>query len=105
MHFDISGFARDVKAIVSGIPSGKVLSYSDVAALAGFPAHARQVGKVLGAIGMDSDVPCHRVVTCTGRTAPHWHSQRQLLAAEGVCFRPNGNVDMKKCRWAFDFEN
>ncbi len=34
-----------------------------------------------------------------GRTAPGWHEQRRLLEAEGVGFRENGCVDMKKYRW------
>lgn len=90
---------KDVVAIVSAIPAGKVLTYGDVAALAGFPSNARQVGYILGAIGVGSDIPCHRVVNSQGRTAPHWHSQTALLREEGITFRPNGNVNMAQHRW------
>ena len=45
------------------------------------------------------DYPCHRVVNHMGRTAPGRHEQRGLLEAEGVGFRENGCVDMKKHRW------
>ena len=96
---DRLSFARDVASIVRAIPAGKVLSYGDVAALAGYPSHSRMVGTILGSIGFDSDTPCHRVVNSQGRCAPHWHSQRKLLENEGVIFTPSGNVDMKSCRW------
>ena len=88
-----------VKEIVAAIPEGMVATYGDVAALAGEPTHARQVGKILGAIGMESEIPCHRVVNSEGRPAPHWLEQRLLLQREGVTFRSNGNVDMKRHRW------
>ena len=92
-------FSRVVAEIVRQIPSGYVISYGDLAALAGFPSHARLAGRTLASIGMDSDVPCHRVVNASGRTAPHWLAQRARLEAEGVRFKPNGCVDMRLCRW------
>ena len=92
-------FARDVRDVVSAIPRGMVLTYGDVAALAGEPTQSRLVGKILGAMGFDSDVPCHRVVNFKGRTAPHWISQAALLREEGVKFSANGLVDMKLHRW------
>lgn len=92
-------FAKDVREIVTAIPEGKVLTYGDVAALAGKPSNSRQVGKILGAIGMDSEVPCHRVVNFQGRTAPHWPTQTALLREEGVIFQPSGLVNLAICRW------
>lgn len=96
---DTTTFALDVRSVVEAIPCGKVLTYGDVAALAGAPAHARLVGKILGCMGFDSPTPCHRVVNFQGRPAPHWPSQKSLLKAEGVTFTPSGLVDMKKHRW------
>lgn len=99
MKFDISEFTRAVKQIVSAIPPGKVLSYGDVAALAGSPVHSRLVGRILGDIGMNSDIPCHRVVNSQGRTAPHWHSQITLLRGEGIRLTPSNRVDLRIYRW------
>ncbi len=99
MKVDSIEFALAVKEIVAAIPVGKVATYGDVAALAGAPSHARLVGKILGAVGMDSPVPCHRVVNAAGRPAPHWLSQTTLLRKEGVGFKANGNVDMTIYRW------
>lgn len=91
--------AEDVIQIVKAIPYGKVLTYGDVATLAGKPSCARQVGKILGAIGFVSDTPCHRVVNFQGRTAPHWHNQIELLRREGVAFTKSNHVELKKHRW------
>lgn len=92
-------FARAIREIVAAIPRGKVATYGDIAALAGSPSHARLAGRILGDIGVNSDIPCHRVVTAMGRTAPHWHSQAALLRNEGIEFSANGCVDMKRFRW------
>lgn len=99
MIADSMDFAREVEAVVNAIPVGRVLTYGDVAALAGLPSHARQVGKILGCFGFESEVPCHRVVNFEGRLAPHWPEQIDLLKAEGVTFTRSGFVDMKRHRW------
>lgn len=97
--WDVQTFREEVYGIVAAIPRGKVLTYGQVAWLAGRPRHARWVGRVLhgapGALGL----PCHRVVSAQGRTAPGWPEQAGLLRAEGVRFRPNGCVDLSACRW------
>ena len=102
MRIDTVEFAKSVRQIVAAIPKGKVATYGDVAALAGSPVHSRLVGKILGAIGMDSPIPCHRVVNAAGRIAPHWLSQEALLKAEGVTFRANGCVNLSIHRWLPD---
>lgn len=104
MKVDTVEFAKSVRQIVAAIPEGKVATYGDVAALAGAPSHSRLVGKILGAIGMDSPVPCHRVVNASGRPAPHWQAQPLLLKNEGVTFRPGGNVDLRLHRWMPDLD-
>ena len=88
-----------VLAIVSEIPWGKVASYKQIASLAGRPKNARLVGKILSHASMYGDYPCHRVVNSAGRLVPEWYEQRDLLLEEDVCFKDNGNVDMKKCKW------
>ena len=85
-----------VLAIVSEIPWGKVASYKQIASLAGRPKNARLVGKILSHASMYGDYPCHRVVNSAGRLV------RDLLLEEDVCFKDNGNVDMKKCKWQLD---
>lgn len=49
-------------------------------------------------------VPCHRVADRFGGTKAAFDTwapgtQRALLEAEGVPFRPDGTVDLEKCQW------
>lgn len=89
----------EILSVVEEIPEGAVASYGQIAALIGHDKNARLVGKVLSHASFYGDYPCHRVVNHAGRTAPGWTEQRQLLEAEGICFKENGCVDMKKYRW------
>jgi O(6)-alkylguanine repair protein YbaZ len=92
-------FQADVLNIVSQIPRGKVTTYGDIAALAGWPSHSRMVGRTLRYTPGAEQLPCHRVVNKEGRTAPGWSQQRPLLEAEGVTFKSNGHVDMQRHLW------
>ena len=92
-------FCDDVLNIVSQIPRGRVMTYGDIAALAGWPSHSRMVGRTLRYSPGAEKLPCHRVVNKEGRTAPGWSRQRPLLEEEGVCFKANGFVDMKRYLW------
>ena len=92
-------FGDDVLNIVSQIPRGKVTTYGHIAALAGWPSHARMVGRTLRYTPGAAELPCHRVVNKEGRTAPGWRQHRALLEAEGILFKPNGHVDMSRFLW------
>ncbi len=94
-------FSQAVYALVNEIPVGKVLSYGDIALLLGVPQCSRMVGRTLKQVPEELNIPCHRVVNAAGRLVPGWEEQRLLLEEEGVDFRPNGKVDMLKCRWAY----
>ncbi|MBQ5437472.1 MAG: methylated-DNA--[Firmicutes bacterium] len=91
--------AYEILSAVGEIPEGRVASYGQIADLIGRPRGARLVGKVLSMAEFYGDFPCHRVVNSSGRTAPGFFDQRMLLEAEGVVFKDNGCVDMKKYRW------
>lgn len=91
--------AYEILSAVGEIPEGRVASYGQIADLIGRPRGARLVGKVLSMAEFYGDFPCHRVVNSSGRTAPGFFDQRMLLEAEGVGFKDNGCVDMKKYRW------
>lgn len=92
-------FYSDVYNIVAQIPFGKVLTYGDIARLAGWQNHSRMVGRALRYCPEELRLPCHRVVNANGGTAPDWHNQADLLKAEGVCFKKNGCVYLNKSRW------
>ena len=88
-----------ILSAVSEIPEGRVATYGQIAALIGRDRNARLVGRVLSRAQFYGDYPCHRVVNHAGRTAPGWRDQRFLLEQEGVEFRKNGCVDMKRFQW------
>lgn len=89
---------REALEIADSIPPGRVMSYGQIAALMGRPKNARLVGKIMSMQDRFGDHPCHRVVNSAGRTVPGWTEQRELLEAEGVEFKGNGNVDMSRFR-------
>ena len=97
-----------IYAVVAAIPEGKVANYGQVAALAGAPRHARQVGYALFDLPEGSPLPWHRVVNARGeisqRSEPGSEDiQRTKLEAEGVEFR-NGRVNLANCRWEPDLK-
>jgi methylated-DNA-protein-cysteine methyltransferase-like protein len=90
--------------VVRRIPHGRVATYGQIAALAGLPRHARQVGYALHALPKGSDVPWQRVVNARGqvsaRTQPGIDSlQRALLESEGVLFDTRDRIDLNRFNW------
>ena len=98
-----SGYERIYEA-VRRIPFGRVSTYGRIAALAGLPGHARQVGYALHALKSGSGVPWHRVINSQGRISLRTDFggdlvQRGLLEEEGVEFDHRGRVDLKRYGW------
>jgi alkylated DNA nucleotide flippase Atl1 len=90
------GLAQRILACIESIPSGRVMTYGDVAEYAGAPS-PRIVGRVLA---LDhGTVPWHRVLRADGSLAEHLYTeQRQRLLAEGVRFRGD-RVELAAFRW------
>ena len=89
--------------VVRKIPAGKVATYGQVARLAGMPRCARTVGYAMAGC-KDPSIPCHRVVDRFGGTKACFDTyapgtQRAILEAEGVIFRPDGTVDLAQSQW------
>ena len=89
--------------VVRRIPEGKVATYGQIARLAGMPRCARTVGYAMAGC-KDPAVPCHRVVDRFGGTKACFDTyapgtQRALLEAEGVLFRPDGTADLEQYLW------
>ena len=91
--------------VVRRIPAGRVATYGQVAALAGFATGARLVGYALHALPANTAVPWHRVVNAHGaisllRASPTGGiEQRIRLAREGVAFDARGRVVLERCGW------
>ena len=73
-------------AVLVALAEGEVVSYGDVAEVAGYPGRSRAVGRLLSTTALD--VPWWRVVRGDGRLAtPESAGQAALLRAEGVAVR------------------
>jgi methylated-DNA-protein-cysteine methyltransferase-like protein len=78
-----------IRKTIRRIPRGKVATYAQVAAAAGYPLHHRQVAQVLHASPPDS-LPWQRVLGAGGRIKLRYEAgleQRTRLELEGVRFR------------------
>ncbi|WP_404343911.1 MGMT family protein [Pseudoalteromonas mariniglutinosa] len=89
--------------IIAAIPHGKVASYGQIASLAGYPNHARLVGKLLKHMPSDSTIPWHRVVNSQGKlsfpqASEKYNLQRQQLLSEGVSFTKE-RINMSHYGW------
>jgi len=76
-----------IRAIILKIPKGKVATYGQVAAAAGFPGAARQV---VWALRSARGLPWHRVLGAGGNIRLPGESgfeQKMRLQSEGVTFR------------------
>jgi len=94
--------------IVARIPRGKVSTYGEVAALAGRPRGAREVGYALAALrGGATRLPWHRVL---GKRAGEHAGislldpmgaavQRHLLERERVAFDERERVSLERFGW------
>ncbi|UXD88377.1 MGMT family protein [Thalassolituus hydrocarboniclasticus] len=86
---------------LAGIPPGKVVTYGQLAALAGRPAGARWAGRVLSQLPKDTQLPWHRVINAQGRISfppdsAAFVRQQSLLLAEGVEFSASGRICFKR---------
>lgn len=89
--------------IIADVPNGKVTTYGTVARLAGYPSHARYVGRVLKRLPADTQLPWHRIVSAGGRVAfssgsHSYRLQTQRLQAEGV-FICDGKISLAEFGW------
>lgn len=79
-------FKEKVFAIVKKIPKGKVLTYQEVAKLAGSPRAFRVVGSALKT-NYDHAIPCHRVIKSDGTLGNYNRggsaAKKKILLSEG----------------------
>jgi methylated-DNA-protein-cysteine methyltransferase related protein len=96
-------FFDRVYEVVAEIPYGKVTTYGAIAEFCGIKSSARTVGWALNG-AVESNLPCHRVVNRLGALTGKIHFgdpnlMEDLLRSEGVQFKEDGCVDMKKHFW------
>lgn len=102
-------FREQVLALVARIPPGRVMTYGQLALLAGRPGPggARLAGFVLGSLAGEAQqggtaLPWQRVINAQGRVSTHklgfGELQERLLEAEGVTFEA-GRCDLARWQW------
>lgn len=93
-------FTEKVIQIILSIPPGKVMTYGQIAGLAGSPRAARQVVRILHSMSNKYHLPWHRVINSKGEIAVRddesFQEQILNLEIEGVEVSKNGIVDLQK---------
>lgn len=97
---DFDRWVRNVWQVVRGIPRGHVLTYGDVARLAGMSRAARRVGQAMRRAPRGMKLPWHRVVNAQGRISfpaesSGYRQQKERLQEEGVVFI-EGRIDLER---------
>lgn len=94
-------FRETVYGLVARIPKGRVMTYGDIALLAGHPYAARQVGGI--AHFGPTELPWHRVVNRFGDCASGFYGGKaghaKVLKEEGVPVRDFRIIDFEERRW------
>lgn len=94
-----------IYAVVRRVPRACVATYGQVAAMAGVPRGARQVGYALHRCPVGARVPWQRIVNSRGEISTRSETrgaeslQMELLRAEGVEFDAKGRVDLARYQW------
>ena len=96
--------SKDVYDLLAKIPSGKVVSYGDIAKALGHPKSSRAIGRILAHNPNPIIVPCHRVVKSNGKIGGFAYGEKKkmdLLEKEGIKVK-NGLVkDFNDSRFVF----
>jgi methylated-DNA-protein-cysteine methyltransferase-like protein len=96
-------FRERVLELIASIPEGQVMTYGQLAEVAGMPRHARAVGDILHGLSTDTDLPWWRVINAGGKISTYkvgsGELQRGLLEREGVQFDANGKIRLEQYRW------
>lgn len=97
-------FQRLVLALEATIPFGYISTYSELAAAAGSPKGARAAASALSHNPFPILVPCHRVISSSGRLAGYQggiEMKKELLCQEGLSFIGD-RADISRARfWHF----
>lgn len=96
-------FFDDVYALVGKVPPGKVVTFGQIARMAGAPRSARAVGYAMNNLPYESRVPWWRVINASGaisfREGPGPELQRAMLEEEGIAFDLYGHTDLNRFGW------
>jgi methylated-DNA-protein-cysteine methyltransferase-like protein len=97
-------YRERVFKLVRRIPSGRVMTYGQLAAILGEGYTPRTVGFVMHSSGEES-LPWHRVINAqgacsTGRIALPSNKQELMLEREGIEFNERRRCDLQRYLWS-----
>lgn len=98
----MSKFKEKVLEVVNIVPEGRVVSYGQVALMAGIPRAAQAVGQILHGFG--EETLWWRVINNAGRISTKClehpaHMQKALLENEGIKVTDKLGIDIEKYRF------
>src|SRR5262245_2149183 len=97
----LSPFAERVLSALRRIPVGRVVTYGDLARIAGRPRAARAVGTIMRTARIPG-LPYHRVIASGGRVGGYGGApgmKAALLSAEGLIIRRHRVLHVDEHRW------
>lgn len=96
-------FTECIVEVIKKIPSGKVMTYKDVATSCGNHKASRQVARVLHSMSEKYSLPWQRVVNSKGEISfidlNSRERQISLLESEGVKVSKKGKIDLNLYRF------
>jgi O-6-methylguanine DNA methyltransferase len=86
IELNVSDFQRDIYSAMRAVPYGAVVSYGELAAVAGYRGAARATGSACSANPLPLIQPCHRIVAANGPGGygANLPLKLKLLEMEGV---------------------
>lgn len=87
-------FTAKVIDLIKDIPEGCVMTYGQIARLAGSPRGARQVVRVLHSMSSKYKLPWHRVVNAKGQLSLNDDEQKHCLRLEGIDIFNGNCIDL-----------
>ena len=99
----LAEFSLKAIKIMKNIPSGKVVTYGQVAAYAGNNRGARQIVRLLNSSWEKEQLPWHRVINRKGKISlkpgDGYELQKMLLENERIKFDENDWIDLSRFGW------
>lgn len=98
----VHSFRERIYSLAGKIPKGKVATYGQLAKMAGSPGAARAVGVCMKENPDKETIPCHRVVSSSGKLTGYAFGgigiKKTILQKEGVSFTGD-RVNLKLSQW------
>lgn len=100
-----NSFTERAVAVIRSIPPGRVMTYGQIAELAGNRRGARQIVRILHSLSTAQQLPWHRIVNAKGEIRVPDEKTRsrqiQLLQAEGIAINEAAGtiINLEQVKW------